>query len=262
MKSHGEQNLISSRSNPVIKRARALREHKARARTGLFLVEGIHHVGEAIEAGWSIDTILYAPDKLRGDFARSLISRFSGRLEAVSAQTLEAVAEKENPQGIVAIVHQRDAHLTDLPATQRAVALVSPQDPGNVGAILRTLDAVGGDAIFLLDGGVDPYHPTAIRASLGACFWKPMIEAGFEEFDAWRSSCHCQLIGASAGAAQDFRRLSPKLPWILLLGSEQKGLTPGQKLACDALVSLPMHGRASSLNLAVAAGILLYHYSQ
>jgi TrmH family RNA methyltransferase len=259
--------LITSLSNPLVKQARALRGRKARAAKGSFLVEGIHHVGEAVQAGWDIEAILYAPDVLTSDFARDLISRVPSRLQPggvlpavqpVSAKVMESLADKDNPQGVLAIVHQKQARLTDLEPVRCGAAVVSPQDPGNVGAILRTLDAVGVDALFLLDGGVDPYHPSSVRASMGALFWKPIIQAGFDDFVAWARLGNYQLIGASAHAAQNYLTFQPQLPWILLLGSEQKGLSSDQIKACDAVVSLPMRGRASSLNLAVAAGVLLY----
>ncbi len=256
--------VITSLSNPLVKQARALRQRKARAETGLFLVEGIHHVGEAIEAKWDVDSILYAPDLLTSSFAKDLLkesARLSLRLQPVSAQVMESLADKENPQGILAMVRQRQTRLAEIKSCQRAAALVSPQDPGNVGAILRTLDAVGADALFLLDGGVEPYHPTAVRASMGTLFWKPIAQASFGEFISWARNGRHQVIGASAHGGVDYHTLIPKEPWILLLGSEQKGLAPEQSSACDVTVALPMRGRVSSLNLAVAAGILLYQFS-
>jgi TrmH family RNA methyltransferase len=226
----------------------------------LFIVEGIHHVGEVMAAGWEIDAILYAPDRLKSDFGRDLISRFSGRSEPVSAEALESAAGKDNPQGIVAIVQQKSIRMVDLPTLRCGAALLEPQDPGNLGTVLRTVDAVGADALFVLNGGVDQYHPTAVRAAMGASFWKPVVETSFGGFDAWRRQRAVQLIGTSAHAETDYHACAPAEPWILLFGSEQKGLSADQLLACDVTVSLPMRGRTSSLNLAVAAGILLYHF--
>ncbi|MCJ7434127.1 MAG: RNA methyltransferase, partial [Anaerolineales bacterium] len=205
------------------------------------------------------DSILYAPDLLTSEFARDLIARVDPSApQPVSAQVMESLANKENPQGILAIVHQKQARLDELPPFRMAVAIVSPQDPGNVGAILRTLDAVGGGVLFIIDGGVEPYHPTAVRASMGTLFWKPLIRTSFSEFFAWTRNGNYQLIGTSAKAETDYRSLAPKVPWILLLGNEQKGLSAAHLAACDVTVSLPMRGRVSSLNLAVSAGILLY----
>jgi len=255
------KSIISSLSNPLIKQARALHQKKARNESGLFLVEGIHHVGEVVEAGWEIESILYASGVLTSPFAHELISRGSIVPQPVTAQVMESMADKENPQGIIALVHQRKTKLKDIKPVKRAVALVSPQDPGNVGTILRTMDAVDADALFLLDGGVELYHPSVIRASMGTLFWKPVIQTSFNEFLEWSRAGKYQLIGTSAKADVDYHTLVPQTPWILLLGNEQKGLAKEQTAVCDVTVSLPMQGRVSSLNLAVAAGVLLYQFT-
>jgi len=250
--------LISSLANPLVKEARALGQARARAAGDLILVEGIHHVGEAMAAGWDVEAVLYAPAKLKSAFAHEMLSRFPGRIEQVSGKVLEAIAGKDNPQGILAIVHKRSRHLADLGDIRCGVALVAPQDPGNLGTVLRTVDAVRADAVFVLDGGVDQYHPTAIRASMGACFWIPIVYTGFDEFEAWGRARHCALIGTTAHGGEELRAFTAPHRWILILGSEQKGLSAEQQSACDVVLSLPMKGRTSSLNLAVAAGILLY----
>lgn len=255
-------NIITSASNSLVKKARALRQKKARNEGGLFLVEGIHHVGEAVEAGWEVETILYASGLLTSPFAHELITRFSFKPQAVSAQVMESLADKDNPQGILAVVRQKKYTFDDLKSVTRAVALVSPQDPGNVGTILRTLDAVGADALFLLDGGVELYHPTVVRASMGTLFWKPVIQTSFNKFIEWAREKNVQLIATSAKADMDYRNLHPKFPWALVLGNEQKGLSPEHTAACDVTVSLPMQGRVSSLNLSVAAGVLLYQFEK
>ncbi len=276
-----EKPLITSSSNPLIKQVRALRQKKARLKSGLFLVEGIHHVGEAVEAGWEVDSVLYASDLLTSNFARDLIARLDAsssplqgsahyspdafrerKPQPVSAQVMESLVEKENPQGILAIVRQKQTQFSNLKSPRICVALVSPQDPGNVGTILRTLDAVDADALFLLDGGVELYHPTVVRSSMGTIFWKPIIEASFDEFVDWAREENYQLIGTSAHGDVNYQTLVPKIPWILLLGNEQKGLSAAQARVCDVVVSLPMKGRVSSLNLAVAAGVLLYQYCE
>jgi RNA methyltransferase, TrmH family len=254
--------LIASPGNPLIKQARALRQKKARNESGLFLVEGIHHVGEVVEAGWDVESILYTSGVLTSPFAHDLISRFSFKPQPVTAQVMESLADKENPQGIIAIVHQKRNQLKDIKPLTNAVALVSPQDPGNVGTILRTMDAIGSDALFLLDGGVELYHPTVVRASMGALFWKPIVQTSFDDFRDWARAGNYQLIGASAKADMDYHALVPQTPWILMLGNEQKGLSPEQSAACDVTISLPMHGHVSSLNLSVAAGVLLYQFAK
>jgi TrmH family RNA methyltransferase len=129
------------------------------------------------------------------------------------------------------------------------------------------MDAVGADTLFLLDsadgmrGSVELYHPTVIRSSMGTLFWKPVIQASFQEFVAWGREAGFQLIGTSAHGDVEYQTLNPQAPWILVLGNEQKGLSSEQMRACDVTVSLPMRGRVSSLNLAVAAGVLLYQFA-
>lgn len=258
-----EKPLITSLSNPLVKQARALHQKKARLESGLFLVEGIHHVGEAVDAGWEVESILYASELLTSNFARDLISRLGTKTQPVSAQVMESLADKENPQGILALVRQKQTRLEDLQVIRCGVALVAPQDPGNVGTILRTMDAVGADVLFVLNGGVELYHPTVVRSSMGTLFWKPIVQASFDEFLHWSRNSRpngLQLIGTSAHGDVDYQTLVPVIPWILVLGNEQKGLSTEQTNACDVAVSLPMKGRVSSLNLAVAAGVLLYQY--
>lgn len=253
--------MITSTSNPLIKQVRALRQKKARAESSTFLVEGIHHVGEVIAAGWEVETVIYAPDLLTSQFANDLLARASHlKLQPVSSQVIESLADKENPQGILAVVKERNIKFDDLKSVRKAVALVSPQDPGNVGTILRSMDAVQADALFLLDGGVELHHPTVVRASMGTLFWIPVVQASFQDFLVWSNRGKKQLIGTSAKASYDYRELKPDIPWVLMLGNEQKGLSPEQTSACDVMVSLPMHGRVSSLNLSVAAGVLLYQF--
>lgn len=257
-----ERSLLTSLANPLVKKIRALKSRKGRDESEAFLVEGLQHAGSALEAGWQVEALLYAPDLLTGEYAASLLekARSSGLSpQPVSAKVMSSLAEKDNPQGILALVKQRSLCLADLVTIRSGVALVSPQDPGNVGAILRTVDAVGADALFLLDGGVDLYHPTCVRASMGTIFWKPVVRASFSEFLTWAKRKSLLLVGASAHARLDYRQFKAgDSLWVLLLGSEQKGLSAEQMAACDVTISMPMRGRVSSLNLAVAAGILLY----
>jgi RNA methyltransferase, TrmH family len=256
--------IISSHANPLVKLIRSLHQKKGREETGFFLVEGIHPVGEAVEAGWDLEKLVYAPQLLTSDYGRALVEENTRRnisCIALTGDLFTSIAGKDNPQGILAIVHQRRTVLEDVALEKFGfgAALVSPQDPGNVGTILRTLDAVGADGLFLLDGGVELYHPSVVRASMGALFWKPVIQVSFMEFIHWVRGKGYHLIGSSAHAATDYRRFQwPNERTILLLGNEQKGLSQEQGAACNSMVCMPMKGRGSSLNLAVAAGILLY----
>jgi TrmH family RNA methyltransferase len=253
--------VITSKSNPLIKSARSLRQAKARKDSGLFVIEGLQHIGAALQAGWEIEALLYAPELLESEFGRQLLKKSAARIEEVSREVFESLAEKENPQGLLAIAKQRRVPLESITPTGCGAALCSAQDPGNVGSVLRTLEAVGGTALYLLDGGVDPYHPSVIRASMGASFVVPFVQAGSSDFLAWCKAKGAQLIGSSSRAERSYQEAAPAAPWVVLLGSEQKGLSVELQRACDVVVSIPMRGKISSLNLAVAAGVLLYWYT-
>ncbi len=254
---------LTRRSNPKVKQMRALQQRKERDATGLYLVEGIRHVGEAAEAGAPIEYICYAPDRLDSRFALDLIQQQAAHgvpCYAIAPDIFDALVEKENPQGILAVVRQRYAALAELSPHNFAwgVALVAPQDPGNVGSILRTIDAVGASGLLLLDSSVDPHHPSAVRASMGALFWHPIVRASFADFAQWAKQHVYRLIGTSARGSVDYQSADYARPAILVMGSERDGLSPEQAAVCDQVVRMPMRGRVSSLNLSVATGVMLY----
>jgi TrmH family RNA methyltransferase len=259
--------LISSRNNPKIKQLRLLKARKGRQASGLVLVEGIHPVGEAaaasLENDTAIEAIVYAPQLLQSVFANVLVEQQAARgipCLAVTREVFQSIAEKDNPQGLLAAVKPAEYELEEL-SPQSApwcVALVSPQDPGNVGTILRSIDAAGASALLLLEESVDAFHPNAVRASMGACFWTPTVNAAFEEFSVWANLIGYRIYGTSAHANQDYNRVEYRQPCILLMGSEREGLSPAQRAVCHDFVRIPMSGRATSLNVSVAAGVLLY----
>jgi TrmH family RNA methyltransferase len=262
---------LTSRSNPKLKQVRfLLQQRKARLETGLFVVEGIRHVGEAIDASAQVEYLCYAPDLLTSAYAHQLVQGQEARgipCYAVAKEVFEGLAEKENPQGLLAVVRQPRLALDSLTpeACPWLVALVAPQDPGNIGSILRTIDAVGASGLLLLDDpnsqqrSADPYHPSAVRASMGALFWHPLVNASFPDFSRWAKGHAYHIYGTSAHAAQDYHQVQAyQQPLILLMGTEREGLTPEQAAACDSMLRMPMKGRVTSLNLAIATGVMLY----
>ncbi len=254
--------LITSTANPRVKQVRALAQRKQREATGLCVAEGIFHTGEALASG-DVVYLLYAPDLLVSPFGRDLVDGAQAggtSVYPVSAEVMQAIAGKENPQGLLAVVRQRHTPLEALRADTHPwlVALVSPQDPGNVGSILRAIDAVGASGLLLLDGGTDAYHPAAIRAGMGTVFHLPVASASFAAFAEWAQRGGYRVYGTSARGREDYRRVGYSAPLVLLMGSEREGLSAEQTAACDELLRLPMRGRAGSLNLAVATGIFLY----
>jgi len=255
--------LITSTANPTIKLIRKLHEKKERLQTGLFYIEGLRIVIEALQQGAEVECLVVAPDLLTSEFGWQKVEEENRRgiqvLQASQA-VFTSLASKQNPQGIAAVVRQRwqDASSLRLASQDLWVALDSVADPGNLGTILRTNDAVGGKGVILLDNSTDPYDLTTIRASMGAIFSQGLVKTTFEQFLQWKQDHDYALIGTSDRASADYCQASYPLPMILLMGSERLGLSEEHMRACDQLVSIPMVGRSDSLNLAVAAGVMLY----
>ena len=254
---------ITSRQNAKIKQVRALRQRKERQASGLFMVEGLFHIGTALETGTDFEYAIYSPELLGEGFDRELISELQESdvpLYTTTQDIFTSLMEKEGPQGLLAVAKQGNHTLDDLPTGNDSclVALEAPQDPGNLGTVMRTIDGLGAHGLVILGGGVDLYHPTAVRAGMGTHFWLPVGRAELAEFLAWTGSGGVHLYGSSAkrGEALDeagrFER-----PSVLLMGSEREGLSQEALAACERVLRLSMHGRVTSLNLAVAAGILL-----
>jgi TrmH family RNA methyltransferase len=262
---------LTSRNNPKIKQIHhLLSQRKQRDSSGLFVVEGIRHVGEACAAHAGIEYICYSPDLLTSDFAIQLIqeqSKLGIPCLAVEKEIFSSLASKDNPQGILAVVSQPRLELDHLTVEnfKWGVALVAPQDPGNIGSILRTVDAVGASGLLLLDDPAnnqfcaDPYHPSSVRASMGSIFWYPIVATDFPSFVQWARLHACHVCGTSAHSSQDYRNVEKyEVPLILLMGSEREGLTASQSAVCDLMLRIPMQGRVTSLNLAIATGVMLY----
>ena len=260
--------MITSASNPTIKAIRKLTEHKARQQSGLFLIEGLRIVAEAIQCGAKIDSIIFSTELLVSEFGQSLIAACLAKeipLVEVSAQVFMTLSNKDGPQGIAAVVHQSWQSLSDtsLQSGDLWVALESVQNPGNLGTVVRTSEAVGAQGIFLLDQSTDLYDPKAVKASMGAIFSLNLVKTDFQAFSTWLNHQKVGLIGSSDKAALDYMDLDYPETCILLMGSERQGLPQYYLDACTQVVRIPMLGRSDSLNLAIATSIILYQiYNQ
>lgn len=260
--------LITSIANPQIKAIRKLRERKERQETGLYLVEGLRIVTEAIQQAAPLQTLLVAPELLTSSVGRDLLAEAAKRntsILEVSAAVFASLSHKEGPQGLAAVLHQQYLPLQQIApqAGQSWIILDSVQDPGNLGTILRTHDAVGGQGVILLDQSTDAYDPTAVRASMGALFSQRLVRASLEEFRTWQQANHLPVIGTSDKASRDYHFFSYPNPLLLLMGSERQGLQAEHLHLCQDVVCIPMQGRSDSLNLAVATALVLYEvYNQ
>lgn len=255
--------MITGRGNSTVKRIRALRNRKEREAAGLFFVEGIRIVGEAAELEAPIETCVVAPDLLKGQYAEETVRRIATRgvpVLEVSTDVFESLSTKEGPQGLAAVIRQQWTSLGRVEAGDGLcwVALHEVADPGNLGTILRTADAVGAAGVILLGHTTDPYDPACLRASMGAIFSQPVARATFEELTTWCREGGAQIVGTSDGASSGYRDVRYERPLVLLMGSEREGLPEAMQAACHLMVRIPMMGRSDSLNLAVATSVMLY----
>lgn len=261
--SGGRETVITSRTNPLIKELRALRQRKERDRKGAFFVEGIQPVLHALAAGADIELILVALERLTSPAARDAVrvaTKSGRRIVQVSASVLESLCEREEPTGLAAVVRYHPASLDDLRIGPDTIltALYEIRNPGNLGSIIRTCDAVGSGAVILIGATTDPYHPTAVKASRGAIFTVPLVHLdAAEELIEWCSRARVRLVTAHDKAEQDVWTADLSCPLVCLFGGEGEGL-PSDITNAGTPVRIPMAGAVDSLNVSVAAGILLY----
>lgn len=252
---------ISSTANEAVKLLRSLDRKKERQDTGLFLAEGAHFAEEALSHGWQP---VYAFADVDGiDQTKDLLERLrakGARVLTATEKVLAAISGKDNPQGVVAAFHQRLTPLAELRATSRCrfVALYEVRDPGNLGTIIRTADAAGCDGVILIGTTCDPFSVEAVRATMGSLFAMPLAAASFEEFRAWGEANRVHVIAASMRGDHAHHEARYGDRSCILMGNEQSGLPTKIEDACDELVRIPMAGRAESLNLAIAAGVMVY----
>ena len=273
---------ITSLQNPRIKAIRALSQRKRRQETGLFFAEGIRLAGEALQTGADIETLVVAPELLRSNFGRDMVRRARDEdveILEVGAEVFRSLSGKDGPAGIGVVARQRwtalddagvglggsDASTNDVASADAAAAdslgwviLEDVGSPGNLGSILRTCDATGATGVILLGDTADPYDPEAVRGSMGAVFSQQVIRSSLEALIQWKHRIGIPMIGTSDAASADFRSATYAPPLLLCLGGEQHGLSDELVNICDTVVRIPMAGRADSLNLAVAAGVMLY----
>lgn len=258
---------IHSLNHARIKQIRALAQRAERDRTGLFFVEGIRNVVDAIQWGATIELLVVAPDLLVNELGRETARR--QRREGTPCMEVGAdifksmsagISLKYGPQGLGAVVRQRWKPLAPVLRLEQQcwIGLDAIQDPGNLGTILRTCDAAGAAGVMLIGRTTDPYDPVAVRASLGAVFSQTLIRTNIAEFAAWKRESGCYVVGTSGAAPSDYRSTGYAPPLVLLMGSERSGLSSELQALCDAMVRIPMVGRGESLNVAVATGIMLY----
>jgi TrmH family RNA methyltransferase len=260
----GRVREVTSLSNPLVKDIKALALKKFRDQQNAFLAEGLKLVIDALDLGWSIKTLVFAKSAIGNPALDKVAARTvaaGGLVLEVSEKVLSAITRRDNPQMVVGIFAQRYLPLKGIrPAANDIwVALDRVRDPGNLGTVIRTVDAVGAKGVILVGETTDPFSIETVRATMGSIFAVPVAKASVEAFLAWRKTFPGLVAGTHLKGAVDYRSIDfSGRPVLLLMGNEQQGLPDNLAESCDRLLRIPQAGRADSLNLAVATGVMLF----
>ena len=247
---------ITSAQNPKIKNLLLLQEKsRARREQGLFVVEGRRELEHCLEAGYSVRTVFVCPGiagQAGNDVAEQIIE--------IPESLYRKVAYRESTEGIIAEVEYKDRTLSDLqlPDNPLVMVLESVEKPGNLGAVLRSADAAGADAVLVCDPLTDLYNPNLIRASIGAVFTVPTVACSSEDAIAFLQDRGIQILTAQLQDSSLYYDVDMRRGTALVMGTESTGLTDVWRKAASAHIRIPMLGRLDSLNVSVSAAILLF----
>lgn len=254
---------VTAFSNPTVKLLRSLRDKKARRAEGLFLAEGLRILTEARDSNRLPEIVAFSPEGAKHPLAAQIIAATEaagGDAVETTSEILSKMSGKDNPQMLLAAYRQPRTSLEDLDRQRAPLWIVAQalRDPGNIGTILRTGDAVGAGGLILIDDCADPYSVESVRASMGAIFTQDVAAARWPEFLSWLRSADGQLVGTSLKTSRDYLDVEYRRPCFLLIGNEQQGLPADYEAQCDLLVKIPMAGRADSLNAAMATAVMAF----
>lgn len=257
----GAGGAITSAQNPKIKRLLQLQQKSSeRRKAGLFVVEGIREVERCVEKGYEIDTIFYLNKPMAENISEIIEKNKGIKLFEVSPTIYEKIAYRGSTEGVIAEVKTKDKTLNDLNLSENplVVVLESVEKPGNLGAILRSADAAGADALIVCDPLTDLYNPNLIRNSTGAIFSVPCVACTSEECIKFLKENNIQILTAQLQDSELYYDTDMKRGTAIVMGTEATGLTDIWRKAADAHIRIPMLGITDSLNVSVSAAILLY----
>lgn len=254
---------ITAFSNPLIKDVRALRDKRHRREQGRFLAEGLRILTEALDAGHVPELLFFADQSASHPLVRRLVSaveQAGGEAIETSDDILSKLSGKDNPGAVIGVYAELPTALDRIDRHAAPIWLVAERlrDPGNLGTILRTADAVGAGGVILIGECTDPFSVEAVRASMGALFTVALARSDWSAFLDWLRAGEGQLVGLHLDGAVDYQLPDYRPPTFLLTGNEAQGMLPEMAEACDVLVKIPMLGRADSLNAAVATAVMAY----
>ena len=260
----GQVKEVTSLANPLIKDIKALSLKKFRDQQNAFIAEGLKLVIDALDLGWTIKTLIFSKSGLGNPAVEKAAARTvaaGATVLEVSEKVLSAITRRDNPQMVVGVFSQRLLPIRSVrpQGDDVWIGLDRVRDPGNLGTIIRTADAVGAKGIILIGDTTDPYSLETVRATMGSIFAVPIARVSVEAFLEWRKGFDGLVAGTHLKGAVDYRSVKfGGRPTLLLMGNEQQGLPDELAGSCDKLLRIPQAGRADSLNLAVATGVMLF----
>jgi TrmH family RNA methyltransferase len=249
---------ITSFQNISIKKAQALREARGRRESGMTIIDGAREIKRALEAGISLTQVFY----IKGQQAALLKQLSAQKIESieVSGNIMEKLAYGERHEEIIALAKTPHLALKDLKLSAHplVVVLESLEKPGNLGAVLRTCDGAGVEAVLVCDPKTDVYNPNVIRSSTGIIFSIPVVCASTPEIAAFLKSKKIKICASTPAAKKSYTQTDFRGAWAIVLGSEEQGLSDSWLTLADTTVKIPMNGKADSLNVSISAAIILY----
>lgn len=260
----GQVKEVTSLANPIVKDIKALSLKKARDETKSFIAEGLKLVIDALDLGWTIRTLIYSKAAKGKPMVEKVAARTvasGGLVLEVSEKVMSAITRRDNPQMVAGVFEQRWNALKDVrpSGSETWVALDRVRDPGNLGTIIRTADAAGASGVILVGDCTDPFSMETVRATMGSLFAVPLVKTTPADFLRWKKDSGARLVATHLAGAVDYRTIDYRSkPVVLMMGNEQSGLPDDLASAADALARIPQVGRADSLNLAVATGVMLF----
>lgn len=252
---------LTSPANPRIKGLVRLQQKAAeRRKTGLFCVETPRALSRARAAGFAVRALYFDPAAWADEGLRTALAAEGCQLFEVTPAILAKVAYRQNPEGLLAVVEARPHTLADLAHLERPLFVVCSglEKPGNLGAILRSADGAGVDAVLVDQPNLDLFNPNCVRASTGAVFSVPVVAAEGDALRAWLRARGVRMLAATPEAESLYTAVDLRGPLAVVMGSEAFGLDAAWRAVADLPVRLPMLGLADSLNVSVAAAVLMY----
>lgn len=252
---------ITSAQNPKIKSLLSLRDKsRQRRESGLFVVEGAREFERALQCGYRAHSVFFCSKYLKDNSLAAYIECCGAALYEVSPAVYDRIACREGVEGVVAEMYAINYTLDDISFKEAPLLLVmeSVEKPGNIGAVLRTADAAGADAVLVCDPLTDPYNPNLIRASLGSAFSVKIVACDSQSAIGWLKDKGISILTAQLQDSVPYYDTDMKRGTAIVLGTEDKGLTDQWRQASDAKINIPMNGLMDSLNVSVSAAILCF----